>query len=168
VARTAYDYTTWAKWFLRDDVLTALNVCGEAGKDAFRGVHRGCIAMKGFDDNDTFDYSSALARALDSGVYVTMYYGKMDTVCNYMGGLAVANTLPWTGKDSFASSGLEKFVIAGVDVGQMKSQDGLTFLQIESAGHMVSVSVPIVETVLLYNILCINRYWNIIGPSFST
>ena len=32
-----------------------------------------------FDDFDTFSYSGALSRALDSGVEVCFYYGKQDT-----------------------------------------------------------------------------------------
>ena len=54
--------------------------------------------MPGFDDSDAFDYSAALARALDAGVSVTLYYGKQDTACNYVGGLKMANaSLAWGG-----------------------------------------------------------------------
>ncbi|RYY77471.1 hypothetical protein EON63_18700, partial [archaeon] len=35
----SYNYTAWATWLLQPDVLTALNVCGDAGKDAFAGMY---------------------------------------------------------------------------------------------------------------------------------
>ena len=33
----SYNYTAWAHWFLKDDVESSLNVCGDAGDDAFAG-----------------------------------------------------------------------------------------------------------------------------------
>ena len=37
----SYNYTAWSYWFLNNDVLNALNVCGEAGEDAFAGAAGG-------------------------------------------------------------------------------------------------------------------------------
>ena len=54
----------------------ALNVCGDAGVDAFGGCAAGCITIPAFDARDTFDYSGALSRALGEGVPVTLYYGE--------------------------------------------------------------------------------------------
>jgi hypothetical protein len=47
-----------------------MNVCGDAGVDAFTPGAGGCIDMGNFDANDTFDYSGALAHALEAGVKV--------------------------------------------------------------------------------------------------
>lgn len=38
-----YNYTAWSYFFLKQEVLTALNVCGDAGNDAFAGKAGGCI-----------------------------------------------------------------------------------------------------------------------------
>ena len=76
-----------------------MNVCGNAGDDAFAGAAGGCINVAPFDTNDQFDYSGALANTLEAGVPVTFYFGKQDTACNYVGGLAMADTIPWKGKD---------------------------------------------------------------------
>lgn len=72
----SYNYTAWSLWFLQEEVLTALNVCGEAGEDAFAGTAGGCISMGAYDVNDKFDYSGALARTLEAGIPVTLFYGK--------------------------------------------------------------------------------------------
>jgi carboxypeptidase C (cathepsin A) len=127
----SYNYTAWSYWFLQQEVLTSLNVCGGAGNDAFAGSAGGCISMGAFDARDSFDYSGALARTLDSGIPVTLFYGKTDTACNYVGGLTVANTLQWKGKDSFAKMPLVDWELgAGNVAGQYKSFNGLTFIQV--------------------------------------
>ena len=126
----SYNYTAWSLWFLNNDVLTALNVCGDAGVDAFAGSAGGCISMGNFDARDTFDYSGALARALNAGIPVTLFYGKTDTACNYVGGYQVANTLPWAHMSDFAKLPLSAWEIGGVEAGQYKSLNGLTFVQV--------------------------------------
>jgi hypothetical protein len=67
-------------------VKEALGVCGNSGNDAFGQSSGGCITIPGFDQGDDFDYSGAVARALNSDIPVTFYYGKTDTACNYVGG----------------------------------------------------------------------------------
>jgi carboxypeptidase C (cathepsin A) len=138
-----YNYSAWANWLLRPDVKRALNVCGSAGDAAFSGPNGGCVPLPNFDFNDTFDYSRALGRALDAGVAVTLYYGTTDTACNHVGGLRVANSLPWSGSSAFSALPLQSLsmdkLATPVSFGQFKSSGGLTWLQIDDAGHMVPV-----------------------------
>merc|ERR1740121_760683 len=47
-----------------------------------------------------------------------------DTACNYVGGFAMAASLPW-----------------GV-AGKVKASGGLTWLQVEGAGHMTPINNP--------------------------
>lgn len=86
--------------------------------------------MGNFDAHDTFDYSGALGRTLDAGVPVTLYYGKTDTACNYVGGYAMANSISWSGQEEFAGAGMGPMDIAGVEVGQAKAHKGLTWIQV--------------------------------------
>jgi len=122
---------------LRDDVKTALHICGDAGDDAFSGSAGGCINVQPFDVSDKFDYSGALARALEADIPVVLYYGMTDTVCNYVGGLKMAETIPWKGAQSWMSKEMKPLVISGAEVGGVRSDSLLTFIQIEGAGHMV-------------------------------
>jgi carboxypeptidase C (cathepsin A) len=125
-----YNYTAWSYWFLKEEVTTALNVCGDAGVDAFSGNAGGCISMGSFDARDKFDYSGALAKTLEAGVPVTFYYGKSDTACNYVGGYEMARTISWQGQKLFDAEPLQDFEIAGVTVGQTKTYGGLTWLEV--------------------------------------
>jgi pimeloyl-ACP methyl ester carboxylesterase len=141
-ACVSYNYTAWSAWFLRPEVTKALNVCGDAGEKAFARAAAGCIAVPGFDAYDSFAYSAALGRALDKGISVTMYYGKQDRACDFVGGYAVANTIEWGGRAAFAANGLDPLVIGGQESGQWKSHGGLTFVQVDGAGHMVPLDQP--------------------------
>jgi carboxypeptidase C (cathepsin A) len=149
----SYNYTAWSLWFLKPEVLTALNICGDAGKDAFAGSAGGCISMGAFDSRDNFDYSGALARALDGGIPVVFYYGKTDTACDYKGGMAMAETIPWTGMKSFSNAPLSAWTIADVEAGQIKQFGGLSFIQIENAGHMVPMDQPAASAMVIKTLL---------------
>lgn len=128
----SYNYTAWSYWFLQSEVATALNVCGDAGVDAFAGSAGGCISMGSFDSKDSFDYSGALARTLEAGVPVTLYYGKTDTACNYVGGLEMAHTISWKGTSGFNAEPLTAILSSGAEMGQIKSYGGLTFIQVHA------------------------------------
>lgn len=149
----AYNYTAWSLWFLEPEVLTALHICGDAGKDAFAGSAGGCISMGAFDSRDSFDYSGALGKVLDAGIPVLFYYGKTDTACDYMGGRAMADTIPWSGKSAFSNAALQPWELAGVQAGQSKTYGPLTFIQIENAGHMVPMDQPAAASQVINTLL---------------
>jgi carboxypeptidase C (cathepsin A) len=149
----SYNYTAWSYWFLQSTVLTSLHICGDAGNDAFAGSAGGCIGMGSFDSRDTFDYSTALGKALDAGITVTVYYGKTDTACNYQGGIAMANSIPWSGMKTFANTPLSAWSLGGAEAGQYKSSGGLTFIQVEQAGHMVPLDQPAASSAVITGVL---------------
>ena len=109
--------------------------------------------MGAFDAHDDFDYSGALARALNAGVPVTFYFGKQDTACNYVGGIAMAEKIPWNGMKSWTDLQWSDLEIGGVKAGQMKSYGGLTFLAVEGAGHMVPLNQPAASATALLTLL---------------
>jgi len=148
-----YNYTAWSYWFLRTDVHDSLHVCGDAGNQAFAGTAGGCINLPGFDANDKFDYSGALGRTLDSGIPVVFYYGKADTACNYVGGYEMANTIPWSGQSAFNALALSPLEIAGATAGEIKQHAGLTWIQVQSAGHMVPLNQPAGASVAITHLL---------------
>ncbi len=109
--------------------------------------------MGAFDSNDHFSYSGAVARTLDMGIPVTFYYGKQDTACNYVGGMAMAETLPWSREAEWKAQALTPLVIAGVEAGQVKQLGGLTFIQVEGAGHMVPMDNGAASAMALMSVL---------------
>lgn len=109
--------------------------------------------MGAFDARDNFDYSGALGKALDAGIQVYFYYGKTDTACNYQGGLNMANTISWSGQSGFAKTDLSPWKIGGAEAGQVKTHNGLTFVIVEQAGHMVPLDQPAASSNIINEVL---------------
>jgi len=137
----SYKYKAWADFMLLPSITSALNVCKGAGRQAFGGCNAGCVRMPNFDSAEP-DSKRALGRALSEGIGVMLMYGTQDLAVNYIGGLRVAEALPWAGAEAFRSAQLEPLVIGGVPAGKTKSAQGLTYMQIDGAGHMLPADAP--------------------------
>eukprot|EP00039_Didymoeca_costata_P030617 m.30572 g.30572 ORF g.30572 m.30572 type:complete len:679 (+) comp8212_c0_seq1:116-2152(+) len=139
-----YDYTGISAWLLRADVQEALHICSDAGNNAFGGTRGGCISMPSFDSRyESTDYfTKALAQALDAGIPVQLFYGKVDQACDYVGGEQMAQNLNWKGKEGFNAAPILDVKIAGGPAGQLREFGLLSFLYVESAGHMVPSDQP--------------------------
>jgi len=136
-----YNYSTWSHWLIKKQVTKALNVCGNAGDKAFAGCAGGCIQFTGckhgFDHSDMFNYTTALRRALAQHIPISLFYGKQDTACNYVGGYAMAEA---AGCPDFKKDELQELIIGGATTGEYKARGGLTWIQINGAGHMTPVN----------------------------
>ena len=74
---------------------------------------------------------------LDSNVDVLVYSGDKDWICNWRGGEAWTHRLDWSGKDAFNKLDYTSWNVDGQESGEVKTVDGLTFLRVYEAGHMV-------------------------------
>ena len=137
-----YNYTAWAAWMFDSELRAALHTCGTSGTDAFK-LSGGCISFNDFDKDDTFDYTAALGRALDVGIQVRLFYGKTDLACHYVGGLSAANAIPWREAQAFRLAQMKPLYAHGeIEVGQVRAHGGLSFYQLEQAGHMSFIDQP--------------------------
>ena len=73
---------------------------------------------------------------------VLIYSGILDYICNYVGGNAWVNALPWTGASGFSAASTNAWNIAlqnGTQhtVGQLKGFQNFAWLEVAGAGHMV-------------------------------
>lgn len=110
--------------------------------------------MPGFDSPDTTDSLAYLGRALDQDVSVTLYYGKADTVCDYVGGYAAASAIPFRHSGAFKNATFEAVQpITGLEIGQHKRAGKLSFYQFDSSGHMVPMDKPEAAYIALYSVL---------------
>jgi carboxypeptidase C (cathepsin A) len=142
----SYNYTKWSLFFTQQEVIEALNVCGDAGTaapgNAFAGAAGGCIDLPSFDEGDTFDYSGAMARMLEKDLTVTFFYGMNDRACDYVGGYNMAKTIEWSGREAFGAAAQQPLELGGTSGGMLQQYKGLSFLQIAAAGHMVPQDQP--------------------------
>ncbi|KAF2149189.1 alpha/beta-hydrolase [Myriangium duriaei CBS 260.36] len=84
----------------------------------------------------------ALSQVVSSGVRVLLYAGDADWMCNYLGGVAVANAVNWSGQDCFRKASLEPYTVNGHAVGLFKSVKNLSWLQVYGSGHEVPYYTP--------------------------
>jgi len=54
----------------------------------------------------------------------------------------MASAIPWHHAKKWAAEPLQPFIVKGMDVGAAKSYEGLHWVQVESAGHMVPLDQP--------------------------
>ena len=84
-----------------------------------------------------------LEALLDRGISALIYAGSYDWICNWIGNKRMVEGLEWSGAEEFRKEELKTWSVAGESngpAGRFKSAGGLTFLTIEGAGHMVSIS----------------------------
>eukprot|EP01087_Luapelamoeba_hula_P007668 TRINITY_DN1873_c0_g1_i1.p1 TRINITY_DN1873_c0_g1~~TRINITY_DN1873_c0_g1_i1.p1 ORF type:complete len:439 (-),score=66.33 TRINITY_DN1873_c0_g1_i1:42-1358(-) len=106
----------------------------------------------------THDFVANLARDVplllaQPGYRVLVYSGKDDFICNWLGGQRWVSQLRWPGQEGYNKADRKDWNIAGQVAGQVQSYEGLTFLAVENAGHMVPMDQPANALAMLKNFL---------------
>ncbi|XP_065846356.1 uncharacterized protein [Oscarella lobularis] len=125
-----YNFDAIHEFLNRQDVQTALGV---------KKVWNGCSPLVHLNMlNDwIFSFHDDVAAALNAGVRVVVYSGKYDLVCNYFGGSNWVSNMNWRGQTNYNKALVKKWFVNGTEAGEAQSADGLTFLAVNDAGHMV-------------------------------
>ncbi|KAJ7461392.1 serine carboxypeptidase, partial [Mycena galericulata] len=91
----------------------------------------------------TEDYVGGL---LERGVRVLIYVGTYDWICNWVGNERWTLALEWSGQAAFSAEALRPWAVDGDftngRAGLARSAQGLTFVTIDAAGHMVPYDKP--------------------------
>ncbi|KAF7330037.1 Carboxypeptidase [Mycena kentingensis (nom. inval.)] len=111
--------------------------CADAVDTAFRAHLDNYIAP-------TQEYVAGL---LERGVKVLIYVGTFDWTCNWVGNQRWTMALEWSGAEAFRKEELNEWCVSGglkgkERAGLVRSANGLTFLTIDGAGHMVPYDKP--------------------------
>ena len=134
---SCYDYTNFANFLNKDDALNQLNVKGKTFNGCNSYTQEKLLSMDYF-----LDYRRGLENLLSNDIPVFMYYGNKDFVCPVSGGLKVAESLSWKGKDSFVKETMKDILANGNKVGQFKQYGALYFASVFDAGHRVPYDQP--------------------------
>jgi cathepsin A (carboxypeptidase C) len=130
-----YDFSNIEKFLNADSTKRALHISHESHKweSCNMGVHSNFMIdwMK--------DMSPKVADVLNDGIRVLVYAGDVDFICNYLGNRAWSKALDWKYKVEFNAAEDKDW---SNNSGLSKSHDGLTFLQVYDAGHMVPMNKP--------------------------
>ncbi|KAI9832744.1 MAG: hypothetical protein M1826_001303 [Phylliscum demangeonii] len=76
-----------------------------------------------------------LEYLLDLDVRVALFYGDADYICNWFGGEAVSLAVNYTYHDEFNRAGYEKFIVDGVEYGEVRQRGKFSFLRAYESGH---------------------------------
>mmetsp|Transcript_31813 Transcript_31813/g.64042 ORF Transcript_31813/g.64042 Transcript_31813/m.64042 type:complete len:633 (+) Transcript_31813:114-2012(+) len=85
------------------------------------------------------DFSPYVADLLNDDIPSLIYAGDVDFICNYLGNRAWTLNLEWNHKAEFNGAEEKDWNGGG---GLVRSANGLTFLQVYDAGHMVPSDQP--------------------------
>ena len=135
-----YDLSYVDRFLSKPEVQEALGVVGRSWQACNSAVHRELI----------FDHEVSCARyiafLLQKGIPVLIYHGMLDFNCNYIGGEAWTNALDYDGHYGFTNS----LHIPFGEFGDYKNSQGLTFLKVYDAGHLVPMDQPEAAITMLY------------------
>eukprot|EP00542_Grammatophora_oceanica_P009745 CAMPEP_0194036104 /NCGR_PEP_ID=MMETSP0009_2-20130614/8485_1 /TAXON_ID=210454 /ORGANISM="Grammatophora oceanica, Strain CCMP 410" /LENGTH=537 /DNA_ID=CAMNT_0038677719 /DNA_START=49 /DNA_END=1662 /DNA_ORIENTATION=+ len=85
------------------------------------------------------DFSPYIADLLNDDIPALIYAGDVDYICNYLGNKAWSYQLKWSGGDEFRAAPEHDWKDGS---GLARTANGLTFLQVYDAGHMVPSDKP--------------------------
>lgn len=85
------------------------------------------------------DFSPYVADLLNDGIPALIYAGDVDFICNYLGNKAWTYELEWKHKAEFQAAEEKDW---NNKAGLSRTANGLTFLQVYDAGHMVPSDQP--------------------------
>ncbi|KAK0564562.1 hypothetical protein OC861_004209, partial [Tilletia horrida] len=103
------------------------------------------LAGDGFVDNT--GYVSGL---LERGIKLLIYVGTLDWTCNWVGNKKWLFEMEWSGKDKFLAAKNYRWIVDGKEAGETQSAEGLTWVTILGAGHMVPYDKPVEAKNMLY------------------
>lgn len=86
---------------------------------------------------------------LNDGIPALIYAGDVDFICNYLGNKAWTLGLDWKSGADFRAAKEHEWKGQGL----ARTANGLTFLQVYDAGHMVPADQPKVSLDMITNFL---------------
>ncbi|GAB5359215.1 hypothetical protein AAMO2058_000525200 [Amorphochlora amoebiformis] len=133
-----YDFSEITSYLNEPDVQKALGV-SKTWSDCNRLVDLEFI----YGGDWMLSYADDVALLLDAGVRVLVYVGENDFICNWMGNDAWTRTLLWPGSIAFNLAENKTWLTSdGEEAGSYRSAQGLTFLKVKGAGHLVPHDQP--------------------------
>ncbi|KMZ69154.1 putative Serine carboxypeptidase [Zostera marina] len=88
------------------------------------------------------DLEVGIPDLVNNGVKLLVYAGEYDLICNWLGNSRWVESMEWNGQKNYVSADILPFMVDGVEAGQMKNYDTVSFLKVHNAGHMVPMDQP--------------------------
>jgi cathepsin A (carboxypeptidase C) len=95
------------------------------------------------------NYAKHIPDMLANGHSVMIYAGDVDFICNYKGNKAWTKAMKWPHQKAYNAAEDKDWKVDGKVSGKVRHANGLTFVQIHKAGHMVPMDQPKVAVSML-------------------
>ncbi|CAG8616646.1 11882_t:CDS:2, partial [Acaulospora colombiana] len=92
--------------------------------------------------DDVRTYKPHVEYLLENNIRVMLYHGDADYICNWFGGIDVANQLVWENQVEFNAAPMQCWKVDDKDAGQIRSFGQLWFVKIYESGHEVPFYQP--------------------------
>jgi len=111
---------------------------------------------------ENFDFESSYRNdipiLLAGGKQVLFYNGDEDLICNFYGTSALLDSMEWPGESAFNSAANTTWTVNGAAAGSTRNAQGLTYVVVGEAGHMVPHDQPANALELLNTFLSGNPF----------
>jgi serine carboxypeptidase-like clade 4 len=121
---------------------------GDRRWQACSGAAYAPFESKDFEYSYRFDLPIILQR-----IPVLIYNGNYDLVVDFYGTTEMLDTMLWPGRSGFVNAKNGTWVVDGKVAGSVRSFNGLTYLVVNDAGHMVPYNQPKNALDMLYRLL---------------
>jgi len=130
-----YDFSHIEKFMNKDSTKQALHV------DSHNPSWETCNMLVNMEFHVDWmkNFAPYVADLVNDGIPALIYAGDIDFVCNYLGNRAWTLNLDWDHKTEFQAAQEKDWNNGG---GLSRTANGLTFLQVYDAGHMVPSDQP--------------------------
>jgi cathepsin A (carboxypeptidase C) len=133
-----YDFTAPTDWLNLPATREALGVTSKSANWASCNMQ----VNQQFSSDWMKSQQYTIPPLLAADVRVLIYAGDADFICNWMGNKAWTLDLAWPGKSAFNAAEDHDWNVDGKKAGTARHAQGLTFLQVNNAGHMVPMDQP--------------------------
>ncbi|OQS03092.1 serine protease family S10 [Thraustotheca clavata] len=133
-----YDFSPIEKFLNLPSTLKKLHISDKSSK--WQSCNMAVHAAFSYDWMRNFD--DLVTPMVENGIDVLVYAGDADFIVNWMGCKAWTVALDWKYQKQFAGQEDIDWLVNGKKAGKVRSVQGLTFLQVFDAGHMVPMNQP--------------------------
>ncbi|CAG8451842.1 18646_t:CDS:10, partial [Dentiscutata erythropus] len=79
---------------------------------------------------------------LHNNIPIMFFTGDADYICNWFGGIEVAESLKWERHYEFKNTVFQEWIVDGVKAGEIRKVKNLWFVKVFESGHFVPYSQP--------------------------
>jgi cathepsin A (carboxypeptidase C) len=134
-----YDFSNVETYLNSADVQTALGV-----KKTWGSCNKAVTLLFAYAGDWMKRWDQVIPDMLADGIRTLIYAGDVDYICNWLGNMKWTMALDWPHKSDFNAATNRDYQIDAKTVAKVRSSNGLTFMQIFEAGHMVPRDQPAV------------------------